>query len=449
MLQWWCAAQGTPWSWRWQAYPGVWIFCLSLIAGWGALRRGHATEEDTGSRAAAWIGGVAALWIALDWPVGALGAGYLASVHMVQYLLISLIVPPLLLIGLPRGVYDRLDSGWTAPLLNVVTHPIVSMSIFVSVMAVTHWPPIVDGLMVTQLGSFALDLLWLTSGIIFWWPIAAPKPTRHWLHDGTRIGYLIAATLVNTGVFAYLTFADLPLYSTFELAPPVGTLSTRDDQLISGLLMKIGGAPIIWTAITILWFRAYGDSDSLGEAERAQRKGGISSLVLLLLVIPFATACTDAAPEGADEGDASGEVSAAADAAAGTGGPWVEVGDLRVRHSRLGQPALPDRAAAYMELRNAGVSDLRIVAAEVPGAESASLHETRMQGSAMSMAPLDTLVIPSGGTVELVPGGIHLMVMGMQERPLVGDTLRLQLITDGGERFPIPVPVVPLADVGN
>ena len=24
-MQWWCAAQGVPWAWRWQAYPGVWL----------------------------------------------------------------------------------------------------------------------------------------------------------------------------------------------------------------------------------------------------------------------------------------------------------------------------------------------------------------------------------------------------------------------------------------
>ena len=38
-----------------------------------------------------WFGlGVAILWGATDWPMGALGAGYLASVHMAQYLLYTL-----------------------------------------------------------------------------------------------------------------------------------------------------------------------------------------------------------------------------------------------------------------------------------------------------------------------------------------------------------------------
>ncbi|HSG47188.1 MAG TPA: hypothetical protein VLA43_05140, partial [Longimicrobiales bacterium] len=80
-MQWWCAAQGVPWTWRWQAYPGVWLFVLALAGGYRLLR-GRFPETDR-PRFRAWMFGlgVTALWIALDWPVGALGAGYLASLH--------------------------------------------------------------------------------------------------------------------------------------------------------------------------------------------------------------------------------------------------------------------------------------------------------------------------------------------------------------------------------
>jgi cytochrome c oxidase assembly factor CtaG len=71
------------------------------------------------------------------------------------------------------------------------------------------------------------------------------------------MGHLVAATIVNTGVFAFLAFSRLPVYEVYELAPPVSGLSARDDQLLAGLLMKIGGAPILWTAISILFFRWY------------------------------------------------------------------------------------------------------------------------------------------------------------------------------------------------
>ena len=266
-MQWWCAAQGVPWTWTWRPYPGVWLFILALAAGYAALRRRSAAREarEGGPPAvvrpagphgspAAFVAGLLALWVALDWPVGALGAGYLASVHMVQFLVIALLAPPLLLLGVPGAAYRALaERGGRA--LDAATHPVVTLAVFTAVMAFTHWPAVVDVLMASQAGSFALDVLWLASGVLFWWPVAAPVPERAWLGHPVRMGYLIAATLVNTGVFAYLTFSDMPLYATFELAPPVTGISTRDDQLVAGLLMKMGGAVILWTSITILFFR--------------------------------------------------------------------------------------------------------------------------------------------------------------------------------------------------
>ena len=102
---------------------------------------------------------------------------------------------------------------------------------------------------------------------------AAPEPARAWLQEPAKVGYLIVATLVNTGVFAYLTFSPLPLYATYELAPPISALSTRDDQLLAGLFMKMGGAVILWTAISILFFRWFRKSEA--EERRPDRRSAM------------------------------------------------------------------------------------------------------------------------------------------------------------------------------
>ena len=66
--------------------------------------------------------------------------------------------------------------------------------------------------------------------------------------------------------YVFLTVADLPFYATYELAPPVGSLGPRGDQQVAGLLMKVGGGIILWTVITILWFRWYGREERTGRA---------------------------------------------------------------------------------------------------------------------------------------------------------------------------------------
>ena len=242
-MRWWCAAQGAAWSWQWQAYPGVWLF-VGAFAGsyWLAAAR---PWYDAGPRRllrkASFGLGVLTLWIALDWPVGALGSGYLAWVHMVQFLLIALVAPPLLLTGLPARV-------------RLPVRPGVGLAVFHTVVVATHWPAIVDGMMATQTGSFAFDIVWLAAGLAFWAPLVRPARPMHF---GMQAVYLLASTVLLTLPYIFLTFAELPFYATYELAPPVGPLSSAEDQRMAGLLMRIGGGIVLWTATGVCFWRWY------------------------------------------------------------------------------------------------------------------------------------------------------------------------------------------------
>ena len=414
MIQWWCAASGVPWTWEWQAYPGVWLFALALVGLYRGLRKRFPESDRPEFRAWMFGLGVAALWIALDWPVGALGAGYLASVHMVQYLLIALVAPPLLLLGLPRGLYAALGRSRILPVARFLTHPISAIIVFVALMAWTHWAVVVDTLMVTQLGSFVLDLVWLISGLVFWWPVVAPVPERSWMGDPAKVGYLIVATLVNTGVFAYLTFSPLPLYATYELAPPVTGLSTRDDQLLAGLLMKMGGAVVFWTAITIIFFGWYRRSES-----RERAGAGVITLLLLTLV----TGCGETAPGR----EPTEERSEGAPAPA-----WVDAAPLQVASPVVGAPPVPDRAALYLRIRNPGTTQATIVGVDAQGVGTSQLHRTTTDGGVMRMSPLEAVELAPGEERLLAPGGLHVMLLDL-ERPLVpGDTVAVRFLLSGG-----------------
>lgn len=251
-MQWWCAAQGVPWSWSWQPYPGVWIFLALLAFGYARASRG---EGDRGHRIRFAVG-LALLWLALDWPVGALGAGYLASVHMVQFLLIALLAPILLLTGLPPATLRRWLHARAGALLAFATRPLVALLLFHAVVVITHWPSVVDTLMATQAGSFLIDTAWLAAGLLFWWPVLHDVPARRF-PPLARIGYLIATTVGLTLPYIFLTFAELPFYATYELAPPVAGITAREDQQLAGLIMRIGGGAVLWVAIGVLFFRWY------------------------------------------------------------------------------------------------------------------------------------------------------------------------------------------------
>lgn len=259
-MRFWCSAQGVAWTWTWQPYVGVWALVLALGVAYVRL-----TRETTGARppTRAWRSwsfatGLLALWIALDWPVGALAAGYLASLHMLQFLLVALVGPALLLLGIPTAAWAALAGRRRlVRALRRPTHPLAALVLFNLVVLLTHWPLVVDGLMGSQAGSFLIDALWIAGGTALWWPVIAPVPERPAFGYALKIAYLIAVTITTTIPFVYLTFTTLPVYATYELAPPVAGITKRQDQQLAGLLMKLGGAVVLWTAITALFFQWY------------------------------------------------------------------------------------------------------------------------------------------------------------------------------------------------
>lgn len=275
-MQWWCSAQTAAWDWSWQAYPGVWVLVGLVGWAWWRLRR-----RSTGPAVQGWRGrpgwfvaGLLLLWLALDWPIGPLGASYLVSVHMVQVLVLSLVVPGLLLLGTPPGVFARLrDRPTFLGTLRVVTHPVAALVIYNGVVVGTHVPAVLDTLAATQAGMLAMDLAWLGAGLVFWWPVLSPVPERPWFGWFFKMGYLFLNTVPATVPYSFLVFADFPLYATYELAPPLPGVDPLTDQQVAGLLMKFGGGAILWTSMTVLFFRWYGVEGAGDEASPIRSRG--------------------------------------------------------------------------------------------------------------------------------------------------------------------------------
>lgn len=257
MIAWWCTALNRPWTWEWIPYPGIWVAsALPLIAYVRAIRRHPGPVEWP--RAARFVAGVLAFWVATDWPLGALGAGYLASAHMTQFLLYTLVSAPLLLLGMPewmaRRLVDRLRIGRAVEWLG--SSLVVSALIYNVVLVTTHAPATVEALRTSQLGSFFMDILWVVAGLILWIPIISPLPEARQRSAGAKMAYLFVTTSIVAVIPAsFLTFTSVPIYGIYELAPRVTGLTAVEDQQLAGIIMKIATIPVIWSTIAVLWFR--------------------------------------------------------------------------------------------------------------------------------------------------------------------------------------------------
>ncbi len=251
-MQWWCFSRNTAWSWEWQAYPGVWLFVAAMAAGY-ARWSGVPLRNR---RALCFYGGVLLLWAAFDWPLGPLGASYLASAHMAQFLLVGLIAPALLLLGLPARFFDRIgERPRVLAVLSDLTHPLAAFMIYNVMMTVTHWPGVVDTLMATQPGMFALDMAWLLSGLVFWWPVLCPVPDRSGFHPLAKVAYLGINGILIRPPFAMMVFSEFPIYATYELAPPIPGTTALGDQQMAGAVMKVGQGWIMGIALGIIFYR--------------------------------------------------------------------------------------------------------------------------------------------------------------------------------------------------
>lgn len=260
-MTWWCSATREVWNWTPRAYPGIW-FAMAVLVGTYVLatrRRARDTVLTNDDRRKwVWFGlGVTTLWLATDWPVGALGAGYLASVHMLQFLIYTLVAAPLLMLGTPewmvRPMVRRLRLHGA---LRVLARPVVAGVGFNVVLIATHAPWTVDTFRTSQFGSMALDLVWLLSGFLLWIPLVSPLPELRHPSPAVKCVYLFLASgaipMLPGGI---LTFASFPLYRTYELAPRVWGLSADNDQQLAGIMMKIGNIPIVWAVIFTIFVR--------------------------------------------------------------------------------------------------------------------------------------------------------------------------------------------------
>jgi cytochrome c oxidase assembly factor CtaG len=208
---------------------------------------------------------VITLWISLDWPVGPIAAGYLASAHALQFLIITMISTPLLLLGSRTGTIERLTSERSPALLRragrFIVHPLPAVLIFNAIVSATHVPSVVDGLMPSAWGAFLVDFSWFIGGVVFWWPVIIPYPTLRHFAVPMKILYLLGGTLFHTVIGMIMLVSDHPMYGIYELAQPIFAIAPRTDQQVAGGVMELGVFFAIVIASGVLFFRWAGEAD--------------------------------------------------------------------------------------------------------------------------------------------------------------------------------------------
>lgn len=116
-------------------------------------------------------------------------------------------------------------------------------------------------------------------------------------------------------------------------------------------------------------------------------------------------------------------VSATAAAAAASVPAWAQV-EVKSAWVRGTVPA-QKTTGAYMEISSA--RDASLVGAESTAAGEVEVHEMSMDKNVMRMRAVPRLDLPAGKTVELKPGGYHMMLIDLKKPLKKGDSVPLRL----------------------
>ena len=105
----------------------------------------------------------------------------------------------------------------------------------------------------------------------------------------------------------------------------------------------------------------------------------------------------------------------------------AKVGGVQIENAYT-RATVPGQMAAggFMKIENKGAAD-QLLSASSSVASEVQLHEMSMDGQVMKMRQVKDISVPAGGTVELKPGGLHLMLMGIKKPLATGETIPVKL----------------------
>lgn len=98
-------------------------------------------------------------------------------------------------------------------------------------------------------------------------------------------------------------------------------------------------------------------------------------------------------------------------------------------------------SAGYLTIVNGAAADDTLISAASPRAERVELHEMTMEGGVMQMRAAERIVIAAGGSLELAPGGRHLMFFGVAQPFAEGETIPVTLTFEHAGAIDVSLPV--------
>jgi len=270
----------------WSFAADVWLpVILAALVYWQMYRmvnERHPANPVPRFRLWLWLGGLGAIVLALASPIEFYDTT-LFSIHMIQHLLLSFVAAPLLVAAAPITLLLRWASPearrkWILPVLEsrvvrVISHPLVAWGLFAAVMWFSHFSPLFDAALDDLFLHRVEHLLFLGTGMLFWWPVIGADPSPHRMGYGGRVLYLAVGMPLSSLLGLVIYSARQPLYPHYaDLVRDWGP-SVLDDQALAGGLMWVGGdgAFVLAIVLTVAFWLQHEERENKREDARLAR----------------------------------------------------------------------------------------------------------------------------------------------------------------------------------
>lgn len=268
------------WLTAWNLAPSLLVGALLAIGLYlyalGPYRARHYPDVPVKrSQTIAFLLGVLIILLALISPLDELGDDYLFSAHMLQHLCLTTFGPPLLLVGTPGWMLERLLNKRPIFLvLKVLVWAPLAFVLYNADFLLWHIPSLYNATLEDETIHIFEHLTFIVTGILSWWPILSPSRKLPRLSLGGQVLYIFLMGMPAVLLGAGLTFMP-PLYQPYLTDPIVWGISHAVDQQLGGLIMWVP-VNLFYIAIMSALFIRWMQRQEAKQLE-AERRGDVVS----------------------------------------------------------------------------------------------------------------------------------------------------------------------------
>ncbi|MFC0274962.1 cytochrome c oxidase assembly factor CtaG [Metabacillus herbersteinensis] len=255
----------------------VTVFYFVLIGPWRAKFTG--SEPVSRKTKLLFVSAMILLYISKGSPVDLLGH-IMFSAHMTQMAILYLVIPPLLVVGIPVWLWRSIIyRPVIKPIFTFLTKPLIALIIFNGVFSLYHIPLVFDFVKTAPIYHTPMTILIFIAALLMWWPLLTQLPEWNSLTGIKKVGYIFADGVLLTPACALIIFATDPLYLTYSepqawinalhlcvpsdmlaslsLTGPdmFNTLPLVEDQQLGGVVMKIIQEIVYGTILGFIFFQ--------------------------------------------------------------------------------------------------------------------------------------------------------------------------------------------------